>query len=306
MRGREFAPNTFRRSGVLIGPIDSRPRNNIEITPLLVSGSIEVIGNYVDSSGMEPPTRTNGGAVFMAFLRGADVRIKDNVSVGCTRNCIIVTDALGDEAGRGSVLIAGNTVVSDVKQGFLGPGPRAPVGIDVSQTFNRTLALDPNMQHIPTLIADNYVELNGETAVGISAALNGTVIQGNTAVIHADAAKVDLLSGGITVGTSHFVVFQNTVMGEASSGIRIGGNALGLPRINNVLKANNITKMSPFRAHVLLDVAAQHNTIVGHTGTVIDGGTDNAITGFMPVQGGVGQAVSDAEQFWHDVTEILE
>jgi hypothetical protein len=136
--------------------------------------------------------------------------------------------------------------------------------------------------------------------------MRGREFAPNTAVIHADPAKADLLSGGITVGTSHFVVFQNTVMGEATSGIRIGGNALGLPRINNVLKANNITKMSPFRAHVLLDEAAQHNTIVGDTGTVIDGGADNAITGFRPVRGGVGQAVSDAEQYWHDVIEILE
>jgi hypothetical protein len=161
------------------------------------------------------------------------------------------------------------------------------------------------MEQIPALIVDNYIELNGETAVGISGNLNGTVIHGNTAAIHADAAKADLLSAGITVGASHFLVFQNKVMGEATSAIRIGGNVQGLSRIANVLKANDITKTEPFAAHVLLDPAAQYNTAVGNSGTVIDGGANNRITGFTPVQGGVGQAVSDAEQSWHDVTESL-
>src|SRR6266699_2391566 len=34
LRGREFAPGQFRRVGVQFGPLDSRPRTIIEITPL--------------------------------------------------------------------------------------------------------------------------------------------------------------------------------------------------------------------------------------------------------------------------------
>ncbi len=58
LRGRLFAPGQFRRVGVEIGPFDSRDRTNIQITPLLVSGSIEVFDNDVDSSGAEPSTAT--------------------------------------------------------------------------------------------------------------------------------------------------------------------------------------------------------------------------------------------------------
>ncbi len=56
----------------------------------------------------------------------------------------------------------------------------------------------------------------------------------------------------------------------------------------------------------MLDIAAASNTIIGNSGTVIDNGHDNNITGFKPVKGGVGEDVSEAEQYWHDVPEALE
>ena len=297
MRGRIFNivngfPN-FRRSGVLIGPLDSRARNCFQITPQLVSGSIKVLDNFFDSTIVDPigvevpcntnverPCNTNAGAVFMAFINGADIRIENNRSVGCTRNCIVVLDAIADTTpgGRGSLVIAGNSVISDVKVGFTGPGPRAPVGIDASMFFNAVLGRDPNMQHIPTLIADNYVELNGETSVGISSAFNGAVVQGNSVVIHADPTKAALLSGGVTVATSHQVILNNRIAGKATYAIRIGGNVV-MPRIHNLVQKN---KMKPatftaFSSDYLLDVEAAFNTIEGKFGTVIDNGHDNTI-----------------------------
>src|SRR6266568_2036659 len=309
LRGRLFAPGQFRRVGVETGPLDSRPRTNIEITPLLVSGSIDVLDNDVDSSGPEPATQTNSGAVLMAFVVGADIRIENNVNVGCTRNCIGVFDAIPDSDGRGSIVIANNTVISDVQVGFTVPGKRAPIGIDVSFNFNRTLALPPSRQHVHLLIADNYIELNGQNSQGIISAMNGSVVEGNTVVVHADpTVTTDLLSttGGILAATSHQVVLRNKIMGEGWNAIRIGGNTLGAPRIDNVAIGNNISGFNAFSSDFLLDLAAAFNTIVGDSGTVIDNGEDNKITGFKPVKGGVGQDVSDAEQYWHDVTEVLE
>ena len=315
LRGRVFVPATptapaqYRRVGVEIGPADSRPRTNIQITPGLVSGSIDVFDNDIDSSGPEPATQTNSGAVLMAFIVGADIRIENNVNVGCTRNCIGVFDAIPDSDGRGSIVIANNTVISDVQVGFTVPGKRAPIGIDVSFNFNRTLALPPSRQHVHLLIADNYIELNGQNSQGIISAMNGSVVEGNTVVVHADpTVTTDLLSttGGILVGTSHQVVLRNKIMGEGWNAIRIGGNTLGAPRIDNVAIGNNISGFNAFSSDFLLDLAAAFNTIVGDSGTVIDNGEDNKITGFKPVKGGVGQDVSDAEQYWHDVTEVLE
>ncbi len=253
LRGRLFAPGQFRRVGVEIGPFDSRDRTNIQITPLLVSGSIEVFDNDVDSSGAEPS--------------------------------------------------------SDVKVGFTVPGKRAPIGVDVSFNFNRSLALDPSAHHVPVVITDNYIELNGRNSQGIIGAMNGTSVVGNTVVVHADAAATtDLLSttGGILVAQSHEVVLRNWIMGEGWNAIRIGGNTFGLSRIDNVAQGNNISGFDAFSSDFLLDIAAASNTIIGNSGTVIDNGHDNNITGFKPVKGGVGEDVSEAEQYWHDVPEALE
>src|SRR6266568_3462396 len=315
LRGRVFVPATptapaqYRRVGVEIGPADSRPRTNIQITPGLVSGSIDVFDNDIDSSGPEPATQTNSGAVLMAFIVGADIRIENNVNVGCTRNCIGVFDEIPDSDGRGSIVIANNTILSDVKVGFTVPGKRAPIGVDVSFNFNRSLALDPSAHHVPVVITDNYIELNGRNSQGIIGAMNGTSVVGNTVVVHADAAATtDLLSttGGILVAQSHEVVLRNWIMGEGWNAIRIGGNTFGLSRIDNVAQGNNISGFDAFSSDFLLDIAAASNTIIGNSGTVIDNGHDNNITGFKPVKGGVGEDVSDAEQYWHDVTEALE
>jgi hypothetical protein len=311
MRGRLLDPInlTFRRSAVLIGPLDSRPRNVIEITPHLVSGPIHVRDNYFDSSGAEASTTTNAGAVFMAFLHGADVRIENNVSIGCTRNCMAVFDAIEDSDGQGSLVIAGNSITSDVKIGFTVPGARAPIGIDAAFNFNRTLGLDPNRRHIPTAISDNYVELNGRTSLGISSAMNGAILEGNNVVVHAlSAGTTNQLSttGGIIAAASHQLIFRNRIMGEGWNAIRIGGNVVGLARIDSVAQANNISGFKAFSSDFLLDGFSAFNTIIGDSGTVVDNGTNNAITGFRPVKGGVGDAVSEAEQYRHDVTEVLE
>lgn len=321
LRGRflRFGPDkrvNFRRNGVVIGPFDSRPQTDIQITPLLVSGSIEVFDNDIDSSGAEDSTVTNAGAVLMAFIVGADIRIENNVNVGCTRNCIGVFDAIPDSSGRGSIVIANNTVISDVKVGYTVPGKRAPIGIDVSFNFNRTLTFPPERQHVHLLIADNYIELHGVNSMGIIAAQNGAAVVDNTVVVHADPTQTtDLVSttGGIMAATSHQVVLRNKIMGEGWNAIRIGGNTLGAPRIDNVAIGNNISGFNAFTSgsdfsgsDFLLDVASASNTVVGNSGTVIDNGKDNKITGFKPVKGGVGQDVSDAEQYWHDVTEVLE
>ncbi len=248
LRGRLFAPGQFRRVGVEIGPFDSRDRTNIQITPLLVSGSIEVFDNDVDSSGAEPSTATNSGAVLMAFIVGADIRIENNVNVGCTRNCIGVFDEIPDSDGRGSIVIANNTILSDVKVGFTVPGKRAPIGVDVSFNFNRSLALDPSAHHVPVVITDNYIELNGRNSQGIIGAMNGTSVVGNTVVVHADAAATtDLLSttGGILVAQSHEVVLRNWIMGEGWNAIRIGGNTFGLSRIDNARTSCLISRPPP-------------------------------------------------------------
>ena len=46
--------------------------------------------------------------------------------------------------------------------------------------------------------------------------------------------------------------------------------------------------------------------MVGNSGSVIDDGVDNMVTGFGPVRGGVGGAVSEAVQRANDLSVDFE
>jgi hypothetical protein len=76
--------------------------------------------------------------------------------------------------------------------------------------------------------------------------------------------------------------------------------------LDNVGIANNITHFQAFNngfdrcAEVWLEPAS-YNTIVGNSGSVIDDGVNNDITGFGPPKGDVGDAVSQGVQYASDL-----
>jgi hypothetical protein len=76
--------------------------------------------------------------------------------------------------------------------------------------------------------------------------------------------------------------------------------------------ANNITHFRALNggfdkcADVWLEPASHDDTLVGNNGSVIDDGVNNDVTGFGPVKGGVGDAVSQAVQYAGDLTFDFE
>ncbi len=89
-------------------------------------------------------------------------------------------------------------------------------------------------------------------------------------------------------------------MGEGCNAIRIGGTIDGQERLGNVTAGNNVSGFDAFAgaftkcADYWLEGASHDNTVAGNSGTAIDDGVENQVTGFRPVPGGVGEAVSEA------------
>ena len=306
---------TSERAAIVVGTALLGGTPNTRFIPLLISGDIEITDNEIDvsidpSNPGETTTSSRGTGMFVSMYVGADVRIERNHVTGNTRTGLAILDGIADANGRGSVVIADNVIVSDVRFGFIIAGPRAPLGIVTGFNNNRTLGGDPDLQMIPALVTGNYIELNGVTSMGIVNIWNDAVITGNVITVHGDLASTkDRLStsGGILATTSRQVLMHNRFMGEGCNAIRIGGTAEGQERRDNVAIGNNVSLFQPFIggfakcADIWLEPASHDNTVVGNNGSAIDDGSHNNITGLRPVEGGVGQAVSEAE---HDAHEM--
>jgi len=306
----------FERAAIVVGPtilggtLDGVPINGRFIRRL-VSGDVVIADNLLhvgnDPSATNPPESTTtmrGTGMFVAMYVGADVRIERNLVTENTRTGLAILDGTFDDAGRGSLVIAGNTVKSSVRVGFTqGAGPRAPIGIVTGFNNQRAIGADPNAAMIPALITDNTIELDGVTSMGIVNIWNGAVITDNAITVHADlASSRDRLStsGGILATTSHQVLMNNRIAGEGCNAIRIGGTTDGQERFDDVAIANHIEGFDAFArgfekcADYWLEPASHDSTVVGHSGRAIDEGVGNKVTGARAVAGGVGSTVSAA------------
>jgi hypothetical protein len=310
-------PRNFicERAALVVGPALLQGTPNNTFVPRLISGDVVVSDNEINLSGPGLATRIRGTGMFVSMYVGAEVRILRNVVTGNTRTGLAILDGIADDKGTGSVVIADNVIASDVKVGFTqGAGPRAPIGIVTGFNNSRDLGADPELPTIPVLIEGNHIELNGVTSMGIINIWNEAVLSGNSIVIHADPLSTTTrlnTSGGIFATTSHQVLRHNRIIGEACNGIRIAATTEGRKRYDNVAIANDISGFEAFVGgfgecvDYWLAADSHDNTIVGNSGSVIDNGTHNKITGLHPVTGGVGAAVSDAAQHAAEVSQDL-
>jgi len=339
MRARVTSAGTQERAAIVVGPgvlgnVSKRdPQGrlvpNSNFVARLVSGDIQVSDNVIDTSGPEPTDVVRGTGMFVSMYVGADVRIERNVVTGNTRTGLAILDGKADDSGRGSVVIADNSIASDVRVGFTaGAGPRAPIGIVTGFNNQRALGADPDLAMIPALIDRNHIELRGVAprdrvptpSMGIVNIWNGAILTGNTIVVENESASTTnrlSTSGGILAATSHQVLMHNRIIGTGCNAIRIGGTDEKQFRFGNVAIGNNISGFSAFAGGIgkCADYwleglqgpppTTHDNTIVGNSGSVIDDGVDDKITGLRPVKGGVGGAVSAAAQDAADVTHDL-
>jgi len=324
MRARQTGA-TSERAAIVVGPailgnLPGKTIPNSTFVDGLVSGDIMVADNRIDvsvdrlASPAETTTTMRSTGMFVSMYKGADVRIERNLVTGNTRTGLAILDGDFDADGRGSLFIAGNTVSSDVTIGFTQAGPRAPLGMVTGFNNQRPIGADPHRAMIPVLITDNVIELNGATSMGIVNIWNGAVLTANRITVHTDINKVvDRLStsGGVLATGSNQILMHNRIEGEGCNAIRYGGTTDGQERFGNLSKANNVSHFSAFEggfdkcATYWLEPASHDNVVVGDSGSAIDEGTDNKVTGLRAVSGGVGQAISAANHFAAERTDEL-
>ena len=106
--------------------------------------------------------------------------------------------------------------------------------------------------------------------------------------------------GGIELvdGVSGAYVGQNRIDGQ--NAYAIGVWALEFPEVpmaNNVFQGNNVSGFTANVAEYFLDVATQNTVVVGKSGTVVDLGSGNRVTGITRMRDGVpvGQVIRDGQ-----------
>ena len=106
--------------------------------------------------------------------------------------------------------------------------------------------------------------------------------------------------GGIELvdGVSGAYVGQNRIDGQ--NAYAIGVWALEFPEVpmaNNVFQGNNVSRFTANVAEYFLDVSTQNTVVLGNSGTVVDLGSGNRITGITRMRDGipVGQVICEAQ-----------
>src|SRR5262249_47398229 len=135
-------------------------------------------------------------------------------------------------------------------------------------------------------LADGIILLGGTSILGPGPVVNA-VVEKNRVTMH------DSQFGGISlygmVSTSY--VGQNEILGGGAFALQAVGTSVGFApeehALSNAFVGNNIARFHATVADVFLDFNSESNTLVGNSGSVIDFGIDNRITGYSNMSGGV-------------------
>jgi hypothetical protein len=291
---------------------------------LLAGANTEVTGNHVSRvvGRPIPGGRTIAEAVVVAFA--GSVLVEDNVIAE------ILADrgfGISEFRAAGPVVIRRNTIggtgygtiessfnVSSatgvpasvrITENELRPGP-APNAFGVGIEVNGEGAY---------YVADNDILVESPFGLGVYALgapefgiapMRAPVIERNRVTVRPVADGRPVFSDGIDlVGTvSDAYVGQNSVAGT-------GFSALGSYDVSdssdlgfNTFVGNRIASFHELVADVLLDTATHDNVLMGDSGTVLDLGTNNRITGFSGIaDGAAGAQMSAATRLRNDAMQ---
>jgi hypothetical protein len=287
---------------------------------LFLSGAnVEVTGNRIfHVVGQFFRRATFGDAI---LVNGGRVVISDNVveSVDADRG-----NGISEFGSTGRVEISRNRVSGTsvaaiessvnggpvrIEENVLRPGP-APtggsgVGIEVNGTGAYTILRNDVV--VETSRGDGIAAV-GSLLLGFGPVLN-PVIAWNRVVLERPRTIVGtFFSQGISlVGrVSGAYVGQNTIEGDGVVALAAGGLLIDEPSDLgfNTFVGNNIAGFRAGLADVFLDVPSHDTVLVGSSGSVIDLGTNNRITGFTDVAtGSTGAQVSEAVRLRNTAAE---
>jgi hypothetical protein len=237
-----------------------------------VTGLFKINNNDIDLENSIPAT-TLGQGIFVNWGTGITAKISDNTIANVSRNSIEVLDN-HKVNGKGSVVVEGNDITTS-EVGIPYPGPTTPNGI-VFGWWLDTVGYDPDNNGLH-VVMHNSIRTKGNTSVGIMAMADESLVLNNKIASEGAAAI------GLAVGGSHCLIAHNKMEGTGNYAINVTPvalNAMKLDASYNFFQGNNYNLFDEALYDIHFAKGANHNILVGHSGSVSDEGADNSITSF--------------------------
>jgi hypothetical protein len=272
-----FPPNALShgkpynmQQGIVVVGASFEPGKALQYAPDAVTGSLTVTDNEIDLANDAPKTTLSMG-IWVMYTTGIDAEIAGNKIRNVSRNGLEVIDNYRAKDGGGRVVI-GNNDIETPADGAPFPTPRAPNGISTGYFMDGKAATDGRA--VPHTVTRNTVRARGQTpsSVGIALMLDKAVVNDNRVTLEGPG------TWGMVVNGSHNRIEQNQLDGSGTFGILV----VPVPQVgadNNELTRNEFGQLRAARGNVMLMKGANHNRVVGSTGTVTDLGEGNVTDG---------------------------
>lgn len=196
---------------------------------------------------------------------------KGNTIRNVSRNAIESLDNYCNETGQGSVLIAGNNIVTP-SVGIPFPSPATPNGIVTGWFLDQTGGADPARRSKITVIK-NYVQTNGDTSGGIISLADGTAVLSNRVEVMTGIQSMGILQIG-----SHAFIARNKINGSGSMALS-AFNWGGVQSNGNTFAWNDVSEFEAASADFLC--LGNQNVMIGPSCRTIDQGRGNMmLTGY--------------------------
>lgn len=241
---------------------------------LVQGGRVRIAGNVVDGINSET------GIGISQFFSTGPIEIVGN-RISATSDVGI---GIQSSANDGPARILDNVI----KLGPLVLGDCCGRGIEITGTGSYLVTRNEIVVEDPS--ADGILGF-GTEGFGFGP-LTGAVIVKNDIALRPGRAGVAV--GGIA---SDSYIGQNRIVGTALAALVLYDTSQFEPNSDvgfNTLVGNNIARVDSSFADVFLDVLTHDTVLKGDSGTVIDLGTNNRVTGFSPGGPGTGQQLREA------------
>ena len=252
-----------RQNGAIFGTYFVTGR---KLLPGAVTGHLIFEDNEVDLKN-EKPHITLGQGVAFVLTWGATIQIRGNVFTNASRNSIDSLENYLDSEGRGMVIIKDNKVVTPTV-GIPFPTPGTPNGVVVGWFLDPSGGVDP-ARYSKIVAMDNYVEVRGDTSVGICVFSDRPVITSNDIVVGGGSKA----RGIVQVGSSGLIA-HNKFQGSGQCAL-LAAPWKSFRGSTNTFVDNNISTFKASLAHVVLQ--GDNNMLVGASGKAADKGKGNRI-----------------------------
>ena len=234
--------------------------------PGAVTGLFIFENNEVDLESDKPQV-TLGQGVYFKWTTGATIQIRGNVFKNVSRNSIESLNNYLDQEGRGTVIIEKNKVITP-PVGFPLPSPSTPNGIIAGWFPDVAAGADPT-RNSKIVVMDNYVEVRGDTSMGIALLSDQAVVACNDIVMGGGSKATGIVQMG-----SDGLIGNNKITGSGLCALHaLPYGALVASRNKFVL--NNISQFKASIADVILK--GNNNVLLGKSCTVNDQAKGNQI-----------------------------